>query len=66
MIEIICACTRRFIPHWMALGASKVMVRPAGGVNHHTKTEGASQVVRMTATKAPAHIQATIRATPAT
>src|SRR5207302_8394948 len=55
--------TSRFMPHCTALGASKVMVSPAGGVNHQTKTDGASQVVRTIASSAPANIQVRTRRT---
>src|SRR2546423_14197987 len=59
--EIICAWTRRVMPHWIALGASKVMVRPAGGVNPHTKTEGASQGGSTDPREAAADIHGRIR-----
>ena len=59
---VTCARTIRLMPHWMAFGASKVMLKPVGGVNHQMRNEGASQVARMTATSAPAHIQPRTRA----
>src|SRR5256714_9152765 len=64
--EIICAWTRRFMPHWIALGASKVMVRPPGGGNPPTNTGGARQAGRTTPPNPPGHIQGRSRPTPPT
>ena len=66
MSEMTCAWTKRFIPHCTAFGASNVIVKPAGGVNHQMKTDGASHVVRMIAASAPANVQVRIRRTPTT